>query len=237
MESSIIKFIDSDRIVHTLMLQSFFITDIGLFEGQMGIVLALSEYSRKKEKDVFFDFSFDLLENIITKVNKGLTFSFNNGLTGIGWGIEYLIQNKFVEGSGVEICDEIDKKIMEVDPRRIFDLSLNTGFEGLLHYVIYHLQGALNTNTEFGLPFDDRYLSDLYEICKLLKTRIQDSSINLLLDVYINFYNTGSIKGYNTSVIDFVTVKSTDIFNDITSYPLGLKDGLAGKLLKIICVK
>lgn len=138
MESSIIKFIDSDRIVHTLMLQSFFITDIGLFEGQMGIVLALSEYSRKKEKDVFFDFSFDLLENIITKVNKGLTFSFNNGLTGIGWGIEYLIQNKFVEGSGVEICDEIDKKIMEIDPRRISDLSLNTGFEGLLHYVIYH---------------------------------------------------------------------------------------------------
>ena len=180
-----INFINSDRIAHALMLKSFFLNDAGLFEGQMGIVLALSEYSRKKEEDAFFDFSFDLLENILLKVNKGLTFSLSNGLAGIGWGIEYLIQNKFVEGSGVEICDEIDKKIMEVDPRRIFDLSLNTGFEGLLHYIIYHLQGALNTNTEFGLPFDDRYLSDLYKICKMLNERIQDLSISLLLDVYI----------------------------------------------------
>ena len=148
-----INFINSDRIAHALMLKSFFLNDAGLFEGQMGIVLALSEYSRKKEEDAFFDFSFDLLENILLKVNKGLTFSLSNGLAGIGWGIEYLIQN--------------------------------TGFEGLLHYIIYHLQGALNTNTEFGLPFDDRYLSDLYKICKMLNERIQDLSISLLLDVYI----------------------------------------------------
>lgn len=230
-----INFIDSDRIAHTLMLQSFFMTDIGLLEGQMGIVLALSEYSRKKENEIFSDFAFDLLENIIAKVNKGLPFSLGNGLAGIGWGIEYLIQNKFVEGSGVEICDEIDKKIMEVDPRRISDLSLETGFEGLLHYVIYHVKGALDQNT--GLPFDDRYLSDIYAICSLLKERIKDTSISILLDVFRNFYNTGNIKDYNTSVIDFVIMESTDISNEISSYPLGLKDALAGKLLKIIFAK
>jgi len=55
--------------------------------------------------------------------------------------------------------------------------------------------------------------------------------------VFRNFYNTGNIKDYNTSVIDFVIMESTDISNEISSYPLGLKDGLAGKLLKIIFAK
>ncbi|MDD4437543.1 MAG: hypothetical protein PHS04_05865 [Tissierellia bacterium] len=230
-----INFTDSDRIAHTLMLESFFEPEMGLFKGQMGIVLTLSEYSRRKENEIYSDFSFDLLENVIAKVNKGLPFSLSNGLAGIGWGIEYLIQNKFVEGSGVEICEEIDQKIMETDPKRIWDLSLENGFEGLLHYVIYHVKGALDQNT--GLPFDDRYLSDIYAMCSLLKERIKDTSISILLDVFRNFYNTGNIKDYNTSVIDFVIMESTDISNEISSYPLGLKDGLAGKLLKIIFAK
>lgn len=41
----------------------------------------------------------------------------------------YLIQNKFIEGESVEVCEEIDNKIMETDPRRISDYTLQTGFE------------------------------------------------------------------------------------------------------------
>ena len=90
-----INFSCSDRIVHALMLKSFFEPEMGLYKGQMGIVLTLSEYSRRKGNEIYFDFSFDLLENIISKVNKGLHFSFSKGLAGIGWGIEYLIQKLF----------------------------------------------------------------------------------------------------------------------------------------------
>lgn len=113
-----------------------------------------------------------------------LIFSFASGLSGIGWGVEYLIQNGFVEGEGVEICEEIDQKIMKTDPRRIVDMSLDTGFEGILHYVVYHLQGAFKQNIR--LPFDERYLSDLYAVCKLLKE--QKNDINMLLDIYIYIF-------------------------------------------------
>lgn len=230
-----LMFADTERITHHLMLNAYFNPDLGLFHGQMGTVLAMSEYSKYSNNEVYFDVASCLLDNIAGKMHKNLLFSFASGLSGIGWGIEYLIQYGFVEGESVKICKEIDRKIMETDPRRILDFSLDTGFEGLLHYVIYHLQGAMKQNTE--LPFDDRYLSDIYAICSLLKERIKNTSISILLEVFRNFYNTGNIKDYNTSVIDFVIMESTDISNEISSYPLGLKDGLAGKLLKNIFAK
>lgn len=38
-------------------------------------------------------------------------------------------------------------------------------------------------------------------------------------------------------ITDFVTAESTGLSEKLSSYPLGLKDGLAGKLLKIIFAK
>lgn len=179
-----LMFADTERITHHLMLNAYFNPDLGLFHGQMGTVLAMSEYSKYANNEVYFDVASYLLDNIAGKMHKNLLFSFASGLSGIGWGIEYLIQYGFVEGESVEICEEIDRKIMETDPRRILDFSLDTGFEGLLHYVIYHLQGAMKQNTE--LPFDDRYLSDIYAICSLLKERIKNTSISILLEVFRN---------------------------------------------------
>ena len=93
-----------ERISHILMLNSFFLPDIGLYQGQMGVVLAMAKYSKRTKNEVFTDFYYDLLEKVIEKVNKGLPLSLNNGLAGIGWGIEYLIQNGFVGGESVKIC-------------------------------------------------------------------------------------------------------------------------------------
>ena len=124
-----LMFADTERITHHLMLNAYFNPDLGLFHGQMGTVLAMSEYSKYANNEVYFDVASCLLDNIAGKMHKNLLFSFASGLSGIGWGIEYLIQYGFVEGESVEICEEIDRKIMETDPRRILDFSLDTGFE------------------------------------------------------------------------------------------------------------
>ena len=224
-----------ERIPHIIMMNSFFIPDPGLYQGQMGIAIAMAKLYQQTENEVFLDFSYELLDQVISKVNKQLSFSLNEGLAGIGWGIEFFIQNDLVEGTGVEICEEIDYKIMETDPRRITDISLDTGFEGLLHYVIYHLQGVTKQNTR--LPFDERYLSDLYLVCIRLKEQDTKSVVVSLLDIYMMFYTTQIIKGYNTSIIDFVPVGPTDLSHNIPSSLLGLKNGLAGRLLKIIFAK
>ncbi len=228
-------FDETERIIHHFMLDTYFMRDLGLFHGKMGIVIAMAEYYRYTNNEIYFDVASYLLDNIMEKIHKNLTYSFDTGLCGIGWGIEYMIQHGFVEGESVEICEEIDYKIMETDPRRITDISLDTGFEGLLHYVIYHLQGVTKQNTR--LPFDERYLSDLYLVCIRLKEQDTKSVVVSLLDIYMMFYTTQIIKGYNTSIIDFVPVGPTDLSHNIPSSLLGLKNGLAGRLLKIIFAK
>lgn len=73
----------TERIIHHLMLSACFIPDIGLFHGQMGITLAMSEYSRDKESDIYFDVAPYLLDNIMENIHKNLTCSFDAGLSGI----------------------------------------------------------------------------------------------------------------------------------------------------------
>lgn len=235
MDMKELTFDDIDRIKHHLMLNTYFTHDIGFFHGQMGVAIVMSEYSRYMSNELYSDVASYLLDNIMENVHENLTYSFDSGLSGIGWGIEYLIQHGFVEGESIDVCEEIDRKIMETDPKRIADFLLDKGFEGLLHYVIYHLQGVTKQNTR--LPFDERYLSDLYLVCIRLKEQDTKSVVVSLLDIYMMFYTTQIIKGYNTSIIDFVPVGPTDLSHNIPSSLLGLKNGLAGRLLKIIFAK
>ena len=219
------------------MLNSFFMPDIGLYQGQIGVVLAMSKLFKQTKNEVFSDFHYDLLEIVIEKINKELPLSLNNGLSGIGWGIEYLIQNGFVEGKSVEICEEIDHRIMETDPRRMTDLSLETGFEGLLHYIVYHLQGAMMQKTR--LPFDNAYLSDIYSVCKTLSNKSVSNksvsnSLKSLSEVYTLFVEQKRFPDYQFQVIDFATNVPELQFDKLTTYPLGLNNGLAGMLLHLL---
>lgn len=235
MDMKELTFDDIDRIKHHLMLNTYFTHDIGFFHGQMGVAIVMSEYSRYMSNELYSDVASYLLDNIMENVHENLTYSFDSGLSGIGWGIEYLIQHGFVEGESIDVCEEIDRKIMETDPKRIADFLLDKGFEGLLHYVIYHLQGAIRQKSR--LPFDERYLSDLYDACTQLRVQEESEALHLLLDVYKQFYRSGIIENYNVTLVDFVSVESGDFPEKIISYPLGLKEGLAGKLLKTIFVK
>lgn len=105
-----IKFNTQDRIAHILILKSSHHSDIGLLDGKMGIAIAFAHLSRcSTNNEIYYECMSDLLDDILGDIHKGLNYSFKLGLSGIGWGIEYLIQNGFVEGDSVEICEEIDR--------------------------------------------------------------------------------------------------------------------------------
>ena len=78
-------------------------------------------------------------------------------------GIEYLIQNGFMEGDSNEILTEIDKKVMERDLRRIKDLSLETGLMGISSYINIRINNA--DITAIHTNFDDLFLLEWNLIC------------------------------------------------------------------------
>lgn len=218
-------FTPKDRIANRLLLESNSLTDIGLLYGKMGIAIVFAQQWRKFDDHLYERTFGELLDIVIENSHKGLSYDFAKGLAGIGWGIEYLLQNGYVEGDGVEICEEIDKFIMRYDPRRIDDLSLDTGIEGLLHYVLAHIQGATDS-----MPFDELYLNDLTTSIKNIDVEQADDSLKQLIKSYLDFHDYKKPIHYNMDVKQFAVYEQIDE-SKLVEYPLGLQKGLAANFL------
>ena len=203
------------KILHRLILQSPSIEDLGLLHGKMGIALFFFEYGRHTGCNVYTDIGGELLDDLWEQIHTELSFCFDSGLSGIGWGIEYLLQNYFIEGDGNEVCEEIDRKVMQTDLKRLDDSTLDTGLEGLFYYISARMQGAVSQNNP--LPFDSVYRENLACVSSYLATCNQ----------------AGFYRRYPVSVNPFLNSISV-AGESYSSVPLGLKEGIAGFLLKQI---
>lgn len=226
-ENKKVEFNREQNIIYHLMIKSVEIKDIGLFHGKMGIALVFYELSRKYNNEVYSIYADELLDQIIENIHNKLPIDFESGLSGIGWGIEYLIKNKFIEASSIEVCEEIDIQLMSIDIRRIQDLTIEKGLCGILNYIVSHIQNCLLQ--ESNLPFDKLYLDDLYQ--RLGQLNLHDK--DLFADIfqkYLSFYKYKKLD-YQFSLLPIQeTIQDFDI-NNLGSYSLGLRNGLAGYLI------
>lgn len=206
-------FTKEEKMLNHLILHANDVPNaIGLLDGKMGIALVLAHYarcSRKKNIEHAADF---LVENVMNQLTTTVSIDFANGLSGIGWGIEYLIQNNYMKGCGADILQNIDERIMQFDVTRIKDWSLEKGLLGILHYVLYHLQGV---NKSGSTVFDYSYLTSW-------KSVLEDK------ELWYNQLQKGlhkEVDFYKPDLRMFIKQQSR-----VDTKKLSLKDGLAGKL-------
>jgi hypothetical protein len=143
------------RLSRYLMLHASHLNSIGLLEGKMGISIFFFHYSVYSKKKIYKQFAEELIREIYKEINTGHSFHFVDGLSGIAWGMEYLVRNKFVTGNTDMVLRGLDSKILEWDVRYMKDCSLEKGLEGLARYVISRCCG----NTSREIP--DTYIQDL----------------------------------------------------------------------------
>ena len=211
---------NKERLYH-ILLHCCEITDNGLYEGKMGIVLALATYARQMKFKAIEDFACYLLQRTLHSLHKNMPSIFADGLCGMGWGIEYLVQNGFIHGDTKDICEEIDKKITELSPLRITDLSRESGIEGLLMYVNAHMANNRNKNV-----FSTSFLSELQTVA--LNTQKTSSSLNKQKDIFLSLRN-GESPFIDMSLQQFIDPPKGNVINWNN---LGLHKGLAGLLLQ-----
>ena len=215
----------TEKILAFLLTNYSYASGIGLMHGKMGGVLFFFLYAHYTRNDIYEEYAEMLKEDIYYKINEEIPISFETGLCGIGWGIEYLIQNKLISGNSDEILMNIDQKIMEKGPLRIYDYSMENGLGGILLYV-----NARIKSYKRKMPFDLRYLTEL-------KTKIETlTTVDCLLNKNINDFKnimTGQID-YHTPVTlpDFLFGKIPEQIDKISNYPLGIHNGLTGFILK-----
>ena len=191
------------KIVDYLLISSPYMHDIGLFHGKMGVVIALYLYSAKYRDELISDYAWDLLQHIYDNINSNMPIGLEYGLAGIGYGTTILYKHGLVDCDLNSILVDVDSKIMEHDPRRIKDMSIRSGVEGLMQYI------ALRKST--GEPFetfDAQYLTELYTTASPIASVFQDKSIMSILNA-----PTFSIEEY-------------------TEKPLGIDGGSAYYILK-----
>lgn len=216
------------RIIHHLILKSNSMKNIGLVYGKMGLAVFFSFYGKSTDNEVYLDIGSDLLDEVLNSIEKGSSLGFGSGLCGIGWGVEYLIRNNIVDACGIDICEDLDKEIMNRDIRRLDDLSLDTGLEGMLHYILSHISGSKMQNMK--LPFDAVYLQEAYSVVKSLNVQSCKKSLIQVSEMYVNFFEKGILPDQKTEFDFFIKHIELDEAK-LLAYPLSLGDGLAGYMV------
>lgn len=100
-----------NMLADRMMLNAGFIDNPGLAKGKMGIAVFMYHYARFSGNKAYEKFAGNLIDQIYDDINSSTPIDFENGLTGIGWGIIYLIKNGFIKGDLNDVLEEIDNAI------------------------------------------------------------------------------------------------------------------------------
>ena len=78
------------RIANVLILNVSFTDNLGLLNGKMGIAILFYHYARYTKNDIYEEYAGQLINEIYEGITNVSSVDFFNGLTSIGWGIEYM---------------------------------------------------------------------------------------------------------------------------------------------------
>jgi len=99
------------KISDVLLMNGGFLSNPGLYTGEMGLVLFFTRYARYTQNDLYLDYAYGLMEKLQNRIHRDTPIDYKQGLSGIGSAIEYLVQNGFFEANTDEILEDFDKRI------------------------------------------------------------------------------------------------------------------------------
>lgn len=135
------------NIINSLLLNASFIDNIGLMHGKMGISICFYHLARQTKNKIYEDYAGELIDEIYEEITANTSVDFENGLAGIGWGIEYLVQNGFIDADTDEVLEEFDNWIFkELIYNTPNDINLLNGIIGLGVYFLKRIQNPASNN-------------------------------------------------------------------------------------------
>lgn len=229
-----------NRLMRYLTINNVNVINSGLYHGKMGVVICFCEYARYLNDDYYLDLAGELLDELFDEINRDTSFNFENGLCGIGWGVEYLIRQKFMAGNSDDVLEVIDAQVMQADISRITDFSIETGLGGIAFYIIARLT-VVDRTIEKTIPFDWDYLENWIRMLpdwlsrkKYSSTVVQGifTKLSTLLHDLPNIHKEQLIF---PSFISLGNLKELSC-SSLTLIPKGLDSGIAGMALQMMRV-
>ena len=100
----------------------------GLMTGKTGIAILLYHYARFKNEPALLAYADRLLELTLQEINPLLGKGFDEGLSGIAWGFNYLIKNEFIQVDE-DFLEDIDAVLFQDEDNSLEFWDLNTESE------------------------------------------------------------------------------------------------------------
>lgn len=164
----------SEKICHSI-LQNLTSTQnhpLGL-TGLTGASLLLNLYSNISEKRKYTDIAFSCTNKICEHIiDMKENLSFNTGLLGFGWYIEFLAQNEFIDNETDEVLEEISDHINNCYFK---ETGKNITFNNLTSYAQYYLARISNSKFDIKKKNNNTEMSIFLDIIR----RINEWSSNI----------------------------------------------------------
>lgn len=147
--------------------------NFGLLKGQTGLSLTYFLLSDLFPDTDFKEHANQLLDQVSENICDVKGIDFENGLAGIGWGIEWMIQNGYIKADANEVLEELDDELYKsVVGSKSPNISLENGAIGKAMYFYKRL------NTQTYQSMHNRYRNICNHECLILL--IDEINENLL---------------------------------------------------------
>ncbi len=243
----------SDKINEiALTLKSFINKDnISLFSGSAGVALFLNFYSKFTNNEEFTVNSISIISDIFDQINHGNLYStFAGGTAGVGWLIEFLSQNDFIEVDANEIIGELDDYLYSTMVKEMgqnnFDYLHAAG--GIALYFLkrkslskseYYINNFIDLLEKSSLRENNscKWASEMFsgsnkkiDVYNLSMSHGIASIIAILSKVYVREINKEKVYKLLTGAINYVLNNQLDTNNSLSYFPDSvLIDGKKGK--------
>ena len=197
------------RIANILLLNSSFLDNPGLLNGKMGIAIFFYHYGRIAGKKTYEDYAGELVDEIYEEINTSTPVNFENGLTGIGWGIEYLVKNGFVHADTDEALEEVDNIVYSNSINRPILIDSGKDLFGYGLYYLVRLEQKGHDNNNLKTLFKKQHLIYLTDECEriLIQKKFLDFRIESLGLDAINSFTWFAIEMHRWGLFPFKVQK------------------------------
>jgi lantibiotic modifying enzyme len=200
--------------------------NIGLMGGKIGVALFYFYYAKLMAEDNYADYGVELISDVFDVINNDFTYHTHaGGLAGIGWTVEHLAQNDFIDTDTNEILEDLDPYLHR---SMIFDIE--NGNYDFLHGAVGNGLYFLSRMTS---EKSKNYLKELIDQMDKISHKDEDGARKWLST--LNFeeetqgYNLSLSHGIASIIVFLGKVLETGIYNEKVSI---LLNGAVQYLLK-----
>lgn len=155
-----------------------------LLNGNAGICIFLYHLSKKTGVIEIEEHADGLLTKMAEEKFVLPSCTFDNGLAGVGWFVEYLVQNGFSEGNTNKILNEIDTSIFKLlNQEENIPLCLENGLLGYLVFMMSRLQNKDAVPTRTDLINKELFCCIIDKICECAPSQLSRLNLDVEFDL------------------------------------------------------